>query len=346
MTTSLVGKDLITTREWTREQLDELLSLATRMRTLDHEGADLRLCRGELAYALFFDNSTRTKSAFAGAASRLGMQPVIVDGGSTQLSHGETAEETGAMLAMNAHVLGVRHDRVLGGGTPFMRALARGTSQWLAEEGSGRQVPLVNLQCDLDHPTQTLADLAFLQQRLGGVEGKEITVSWAYSPSYAKPLSVPQGLLMLLKRFGANVTLACPEGYELEAECMEGVTVSRDMDAAFNGAHVVYPKSWGPRTRMLARADAEAQGNNDAVSEIEQACLAQNALHRDWICDERRMAMTRDAVYMHCLPADIGDEVTAGVMKAATRDVWMEASWKVYVIMASIAAAKGLGGAL
>ena len=95
-------------------------------------GRPAALLADELAYAVFFDNSTRTKSAWAGAAARLGMVPVIVDGSSTQVAHGETAEETGAMLGMNAHALGVRHDLILGEGNVFMRALKRGIDEYLS----------------------------------------------------------------------------------------------------------------------------------------------------------------------------------------------------------------------
>jgi len=157
--TSLRGRSLLTTHDWSTTELDAVLALATRLEELDRSGASVALLPHELAYAIFFDNSTRTKSAWAGAAARLGMEPVIVDGSSTQVAHGETAEETGAMLGMNAHALGVRHDLILGEGNSFMRAIKRGIDDYLAATNNARSVPIVNLQCDIDHPTQTLADL-------------------------------------------------------------------------------------------------------------------------------------------------------------------------------------------
>ena len=166
-----------------------LLAVAERLEALVRAGHSTAYLSDQLAYALFFDNSTRTKSAWAGAAARLGMQPVIVDGSSTQVAHGETASETGAMLGMNAHAMGVRHDLILGEGQSFMRELKRGIDEYLAATGDRRAVPIVNLQCDVDHPTQTLADLLWLRERWGGqLAGKKIAVSWAYAPSYAKPL--------------------------------------------------------------------------------------------------------------------------------------------------------------
>jgi ornithine carbamoyltransferase len=210
----------------------------------------------------------------------------------------------------------------------------------------------VNLQCDVDHPTQTLADLLWLRERFGGsIAGKRIAVSWAYSPSYAKPLSVPQGLITLLTRFGAHVTLAHPDDYGLIDETLAAARANAGasggsfrsvaaMDEAFVGADAVYPKSWGPYELMLERVEANRKGDKGALAEIERRALERNAGHRDWICDERRMGLTHHALYMHCLPADIGAEVSPGVMGRFRLEVARQASKKLYVIMALLAAAK------
>jgi knotted carbamoyltransferase YgeW len=347
----LHGRSLLLTQDWSTEDLDALLAVAARLEALDRGPRRAALVPDELAYALFFDNSTRTKSAWAGASARLGMRPVIVDGSSTQVAHGETAAETGAMLGMNAHALGVRHDLILGEGQRFMREVKQGIDEYLRATGDPRVVPVVNLQCDVDHPTQTLADLAWLRERLGGLAGKRIGVSWAYSPSYAKPLSVPQGLVTLLTRFGAHVTLAHPEGYRLMDEPMAAAAANAaasggsfravaSMDEAFAGADAVYPKSWGPWDLMQERVEANRAGDRARMADIETRALERNSRHRDWICDERRMGLTTDALYLHCLPADIGAEVSAGVMDRFRLDVARQANKKVYVIMALLASAK------
>ena len=294
---AVFGRSLLTTHDWTTEELSALMAVAEQFERLDRAGVRVHLLADELAYAMFFDNSTRTKSAWAGAAARLGMHPVIVDGSSTQVAHGETAAETGAMLGMNAHALGVRHDLILGEGNAFMRDVLAGISGYLADSHDERVVPVVNLQCDIDHPTQALADLLWLREHFGGdVAGRRITMSWAYSPSYAKPLSVPQGVVSLLTRFGAHVTLAHPQGYELLPEPMawaaEGAVasggsfrVTHDMDDAFAGADAVYPKSWGPLVLMGERVAANRAGDAVLLKDIEHRALQQNAQHRDWICD-------------------------------------------------------------
>ncbi|MBM4342765.1 MAG: knotted carbamoyltransferase YgeW [Deltaproteobacteria bacterium] len=348
----MLGKSLLCTQDFSDAEIDALLAVATTFEQLDGRGVRCDVLPAQLAYAVFFDNSTRTKSAWAGAAARLGMHPVIVDGSSTQIAHGETAWETGAMLGMNAHALGVRHDTILGQGQTMLRELKGGIDAFLRDTGDPRAVPVVNLQCDVDHPTQALADLQWLRQRFdGSLRGKKIAISWAYSPSYAKPLSVPQGEAMLLSRWGAEVVLAHPPGYDLLPETIAWArdnaersggrfAITHDMDEAFAGADVVYPKSWGPMALMQERVAASA--DKKALADIEKRMLAQNAAHTDWICDERRMALTREgkALYLHCLPADIGAEVSPGVMERARLDVACEAHKKVYVIMAALAVAK------
>ena len=349
---TLLGRSLLTTQEWSTDDLASLRAVARSLADLDRRGIRTPLCPDELAWAVFFDQSTRTNSAWAGAAARLGMQPVIVDGSSTQVSHGETAVETGAMLGMNAHAMGIRHDLILGEGNTFIRDVKRGIDDYLDATDDTRSVPIVNLQCDVDHPTQTMADLLWLEDNFDELAGRKITVSWAYSPSYAKPLSVPQGLITLLTRVGADVTLAHPPGFQLTDATMAAAAgnatrggsfrVIDDMDEAFAGADIVYPKSWGAHDLMVERVAANAAGDSDELRAIEQRALERNAEHTDWICDERRMSTTADgdALYMHCLPADIGAEVSPVVMERHRVNVAREANWKMYVVMALLAGAK------
>lgn len=350
----LNGRSMLLTQEWSHAELAATQKLAATFMAFDRAGVATPLFPRELFYALFFDNSTRTKSSWAGASARLSAHPFVADAATTQIAHGETAEETGAMLGMNAHALGIRHDLILGEGNTFMRDAEKGIGDYLKANGEARTVPIVNLQCDIDHPTQTMADLAWLQERYPeGLAGKTIAVSWAYSPSYAKPLSVPQGEIMLLTRFGMNVRLAHPKGYDLMPDCLKwaggnakehggSFTVTDSMDEAFQGADIVYPKSWGPYDLMLERVAANRAKDAAGMKAIEARALERNKLFTDWICDERRMKTTTkgDALYLHCLPADIGAEVSPGVYEKHRVNVAREANRKVYVIMALLAAAK------
>ncbi len=350
----LHGRSMLLTRDWNDAEIEATCRLVEAFEALDRAGVRTPLFPHELNYAVFFDQSTRTKSSWAGASARLGAHPVIVDGSSTQVSHGETAEETGAMLGMNSHALGIRHDLILGEGNTFMADSLKGITDYLRATDDERVVPLVNLQCDIDHPTQAMADLCWLRERFPqGLAGRKIAISWAYSPSYAKPLSVPQGLITLLTRFGADIRLAHPPGYDLLPDCVEAAerqsaasggsfTRTASMDEAFADAEVVYPKSWGPFDLMTERVAANRARDVDALARIERSCLERNAQFTDWICDERRMSLTAgaDALYMHCLPADIGAEVSHAVLDKARVDLAREANKKVFVIMALLAAAK------
>jgi ornithine carbamoyltransferase len=256
------------------------------------------------------------------------------------------------MLGMNAHALGIRHDLILGEGNRFMRGVKKGIDDYLRESSDTRVVPIVNLQCDIDHPTQTLADLCWLRERFpDGLAGKTIAVSWAYSPSYAKPLSVPQGLIMLMTRFGMNVRLAHPPGYDLMPDCVERAYANAElsggtfrktatMDEAFEGADIVYPKSWGPYDLMLERVEANRNRDGALMKDIEQRALGRNRMYTDWICDESRMRRTSNALYMHCLPADIGAEVVPSVLDRFRYSLARQANKKLYAIMALLALAK------
>ena len=350
----LVGRSLLQTDDGSNQDIETICRLSEAFERLDRQGQSMALFPNELNYALFFDSSTRTKSSWAGAAARLGAHPVIVDGSTTQVAHGETAEETGAMLGMNAHALGIRHDLILGEGQTFMRSAKKGIDAYLEETGDLRSVPVVNLQCDVDHPTQTLADLIWLRECFPeGLAGKTMAITWAYSLSYAKPLSVPQGLIRLMTRMGMHVRLAHPDGYGLMPESITDAkkyptasggsfTQTAGMDEAFEGADIVYPKSWGPYDLMLERVEANRQRDLTKMQRIEEAALDRNSRYRDWICDERRMELTAKgkAKYLHCLPADIGAEVSAGVMERFRTDLARQANKKVYVIMSLLAAAK------
>ena len=313
---SLRGRDYIETLDWSIDEIDEALALASDLKAKFRDGEPHRLLPDRTLFMLFLDKSTRTRNAFEAGMTQLGGHAHYLDAEKTQVAHGESPKDMGIILSRYGHGIAIRHDLVPGEGNAYMREVAA----WA-------EVPIINLQCDVDHPTQTLADLMTLREQRGGdLRGLRVAVSWAYAPSYAKPLSVPQGLLTLLPRFGIDVVLAHPPGFDLmpdvvqraEAAAAAGggsIAFTGDMDAAFEGADVVYPKSWG-------RLDLFTQ---------EEAALADAAKYTDWICDERRMAIAKgDALYMHCLPADRGTEVTDEVIDGPRSVVYDEAENRLH----------------
>lgn len=333
----LKGRDYIETQDFSLDEINTLLSTADELKAKFHRGEPTLLLPHQTVFLLFFDNSTRTRNAFEAGATQLGAHAHFLDSRSTQIAHGETAHDTGRILGSMGHGIAIRHDLIIGEGNKYMRQVAEATA-----------APVINMQCDVDHPTQTLADLMTIREHFGAgnLKGKKICVSWAYAPSYAKPLSVPQGLITLMTRVGMDVTLAHPPGYRLMDQCMKhardnakaaGVTfeVTEDMNAAFRDADIVYPKSWGAYDLMLQRRDAKTA---DEMARIEKECLAMNAKFKSWICDERRMRLAKPgAVYMHCLPADRGSEVTDAVIDGPQSIVFQEAENRLHTAKAIMA---------
>jgi len=250
----------------------------------------------------------------------------------------------------------------LGEGNTYMREVGQAVQEGF-EKGVLHQRPsVINLQCDVDHPTQALADLMQLKHHFGSLEklrGKKIAMTWAYSPSYGKPLSVPQGIIGLMTRFGMHVSLAYPEGYGLIPEVVEVAQrnsrknggkfeVLSSMEAAFNGAAVVYPKSWAPYHVMQRRTPLLHKGDKEGLKQLEKECLANNARHKDWECDGQKMKLTKggEALYMHCLPADISGvscaqgEVSKSVFEKYRIATYREASYKPFIIAAMILMAR------
>jgi len=354
--TDLFQKDFLLTWEHPEEEIQAILTLADTFKRLHQEGKSFKSFDTGLAISIFRDNSTRTRFSFASAANALGLGLSDLDEQKSQVAHGETVRETANMISFLTEVIGIRDDMFLGEGHTYMQEVGAALSDGAANGVLHRRPSIVNLQCDVDHPTQALADLAWLKEHFGSVEnlkGKKIAMTWAYSPSYGKPLSVPQGIIGLMTRFGMDVRLAHPEGYDLIPEVVElagkqaaqsggKFTKTTSMDEAFEGADIVYPKSWAPYHVMEQRTRLLKVSDKDGLKQLEQACLANNAKHTDWECTRAKMNLTADqkALYMHCLPADITDvsckagEVSAEVFEQYRIPTYNEASYKPFVISA------------
>jgi len=348
--------DFLLTWERSQDEIMATFKVAEILRGLREENISCRIFDSGLAISLFRDQSTRTRFSFASAANLLGLAVQDLDEKKSQVAHGETVRETANMISFMADVIGIRDDMFIGKGNAYMQEVARSVQEGF-EDGVLEQRPtLVNLQCDIDHPTQSMSDMLHLIKHFGGVEnlrGKKIAMTWAYSPSYGKPLSVPQGVIGLMTRFGMDVVLAHPEGYEVMPEVEEvarknaevnGGSYNRvdSMAEAFEGADIVYPKSWAPFAAMEKRTELYETGDWDGIDALEKELLEQNARHRDWTCTEELMAKTKGgtALYMHCLPADItGVSCEAGEVAASVFDryrvaLYKEASNKPYIIAA------------
>ncbi len=354
--------DFFLTWEKSFDEIQGVFAVADALRGLRENNISSKIFDSGLGISLFRDNSTRTRFSFASACNLLGLEVQDLDEGKSQIAHGETVRETANMISFMADVIGIRDDMYIGKGNTYMRNVVEAVAAGHRDGVLEQKPTLVNLQCDIDHPTQVMADALHLVHEFGSLEnlrGKKVAMTWAYSPSYGKPLSVPQGVIGLMTRLGMDVSLAYPEGYEVmdgvvdiakkqAAESGGKFTISNDMKEAFRDADIVYPKSWAPFKAMEERTELYGKGDFDGIKALEKKLLAQNAQHKDWECTEEMMKLTRDgkALYLHCLPADITGvscdegEVAASVFDRYRDPLYKQASYKPYIIAAMIFLAK------
>ena len=354
--------DFFLTWEKTDDELEAVFTVAEALRYMRENNISTKVFESGLGISLFRDNSTRTRFSFASACNLLGLEVQDLDEPKSQIAHGETVRETANMISFMADVIGIRDDMYIGKGNKYMHEVVDSVTQGNKDGVLEQKPTLVNLQCDIDHPTQCMADMLHIINTFGGVEnlkGKKVAMTWAYSPSYGKPLSVPQGVVGLMTRFGMDVVLAHPEGYDIMPEVEEvakknaaenggSFTKTNSMAEAFKDADIVYPKSWAPFAAMEKRTDLYAEGDQAGIDALEKELLAQNAEHKDWCCTEELMSTTKDgkALYLHCLPADINGvsckdgEVEASVFDRYRDPLYKEASYKPYIIAAMILLAK------
>jgi len=352
------GKDFLLTSEKTLDDLKYIGGLAETLKEFHKQSKSFRLFDTGLAISIFRDNSTRTRFSFASAANAVGLGLSELDEVKSQIAHGETVRETANMISFLAEVIGIRDDMYLGEGNRYMREVSEAVADGFKNGVLHRRPGVINLQCDIDHPTQSMADLLKLKDYFGSFEnlkGKKLAMTWAYSPSYGKPLSVPQGIITLMTRFGMEVTLAYPEGYNLIPEIEDevkkhnpGFRIVNRMEDAFKDADVVYPKSWAPFEVMKQRTELLKNKDKNGLAELEKHCLANNAKFKNWECDSEKMKLTKkgEALYLHCLPADITDvscsegEVSKEVFEKYRIHTYHEASFKPFVIAAMILASR------
>jgi ornithine carbamoyltransferase len=325
MQTNLRGRDLITLQEWTKDEIATLLDVAFELKRDRALGRPHPYLRDRVLAMLFFFSSTRTRASFEAGMAQLGGHAQFIESRSTQIAHGDTPKEIGEILGRYNDGIAIRHCD-WGVGNAYLRAVAEAS-----------RVPVLNMQCDVYHPHQALADLMTMIERFGDPRGRTATVSWACATSYQKPISVPQSLILLLPRFGMNVRLVHPPEFSLMPEIVEqakanardghgGFEIMHDFDEGIRGTDVVYAKSWGA---MQTTAD-EAEG----------ARLI--AKYASWITDERRMALAgEDAVFMHPLPADRNVEVTDGVIDGPQSAVYDQAENRLHAQKAVMALTMG-----
>jgi len=321
MQTYLRGRDMITTQEWTREEIDTIMDVAMDLKRKRALGEPHAYLRDKVLAMLFFFSSTRTRASFEAGMAQLGGHAMFLDSKTTQVSHGDTAKEIGDILGRYNDGIAIRQVD-WGKGNKYIR--------WVAEAS---RTPVLNMQCDDFHPHQILADLQTIIEKKGDPRGKTITVSWAYASSYSKPQSVPNSLILLMTRYGMNVRLVHPPEFKLKSEFIDqakenakkhygNFEIMDDFEAGVKDTDIWYAKSWGPMLTTTDPAEDKRITNK----------------YNSWIADERRLAMAKDdVIYMHPLPADRNIEVTDGVLDGPNSVVFDQAENRLHAQKAVMA---------
>jgi len=322
MQTDLRNRDLICDLDFSKEEVETVLDVAFDLKRKRALGEPHPYLRDKVLAMLFFFSSTRTRGSFEAGMAQLGGHAAFIESRTTQISHGDTETEMGEIFGRYFDGIAIRHVD-WGIGNRYLNLVA-----------SASRVPILNMQCDLYHPFQILADLMTVIEKKGSdLRRKKMVVSWAYAASYLKPISVPQSLILQMPRFGLDVVLAHPPEFKLQDDIMDqaheqakknnvGFEVTDSMEDGFKDADIVYAKSWGP---LLTTTDP------DEGKRIQDQ-------YKDWITDERKMSLSKpDAIYMHPLPADRNIEVTDGVMDGPNSVVFDEAENRMHAQKAVMA---------
>lgn len=291
--------NFLTTENLGRDALLELIESAQRYKTRSDSSKPLD---GKSIALVFFNPSLRTRASMQVGIYELGGNAVVLEPGGTTwtLEHREGAVMDGdktehisefvRVLERYCVAIGVRTFAALKNWNeertdPILNAFARYAS-----------VPIINLESAMHHPCQALADMMTMREQRGD-GAKRVVLTWAWHPK-ALPMAVPNSFALAAAQMGHHLVIAHPKGYELDEELIRvsreaatesggSVSVVNDIEAAFEGAEVIYAKSWGSKNFY---------GNS------EQDIVNRWQYRSKWIVDEAKMSKTDDAIFMHCLP--------------------------------------------
>jgi ornithine carbamoyltransferase len=318
MQSIIKGKHFISLQDWSRDEIDTLLEVSLDLKKNFANKVPTPYLLYKTIFLLFFEQSTRTRNSMEAGISQLGGHGTFLDTSTMQIAHGEVAKDTAVILSRYGHGIGCRNCG-WNIGNKYIKELARWSS-----------VPVFNLQCDLYHPMQGVADLLTVQEKIGDLRGTKVSIIWAYATSHKKPLSVPLTQILLFPRYGMDVTLAYPEGYDLpewaikqakaNAKAHGGtVTVTHSMEEAYMGAQIVIPKNWGSWV-----TNQRDEGLDDLLGS-----------NKGWKCTEEMMRRAdKDVMYMHALPADRNNEVEDSVIDGPHSIVYDEAENRLHTAKA------------
>ncbi|MFO7815669.1 MAG: ornithine carbamoyltransferase [Halanaerobiales bacterium] len=325
MKTIFRGKHFITLQDWAKEELDTLLEVSFELKRKFAMGIDTPYLNNKTGMLMFFEQSTRTRNSMESGLAQLGGHANFLDTSTMQVSHGEVAKDTAIILSRYGHMLACRNCEWEIG------------NQYLTSLAQYSTVPVLSLQDDLYHPMQGVADLMTIMEKREKPRKLKVSIIWAYATSHKKPISVPVTQSLLFPRFGMDVTLAYPAGYDLPDWVIEqarenaekhggSFKITHDMEVAYTDADVVIPKNWG----------------SWVTDQSEEVIDEKLESYKDWKCTEEMLEMaTDDVMYMHALPADRGNEVEDSVIDGPHSIVYDEAENRLHTAKAVMALTMG-----
>ncbi len=342
-TNNFRGRDWIDAElDYTKEEWETLIDLSLRLKQEFSMGVDhSNILKGKTLFSMFFNQSLRTRSTFAAGIQQLGGNYIELEPGKTYTPARKGYEvpyktericDVASMLDRVGDAIAIR---MYGKPAHWIYGFANATLKEFAHYANN---PILNMECDIHHPCQSLADMITIKEKFGGFKGVNVTMSWAYSGSFEKPRAVPQSFIMAAAKMGCNVTIAHPEGFEMDPRIIEEsrkmaamngteIKMTNNFDEGFEGAHVVYPKSWGTGACFNYVDDAGTvvkEADHDLARSLFEA-------NKDWKTTQKQMDLTaRGGIYMHCLPADRDQEVTDDVIDGPQSVVMDEAENRLH----------------
>ncbi len=332
-TTTLRGRDFLAETDFSREEIETILALAEELK-LDRAKGKLHddLLRAKTLFMIFYNQSLRTRNSFEAGMTQLGGHAHYLDPSKiyTPAMEGREVAYSTERVADVARVLDRMGDAIAircygdpvdweyGGSHAMLREFAR----WA-------DIPVINMEDDIYHPCQGLADILTVKEKFGTFKDIKFTMSWAYSPSVHKPRAVPQSAILYAAMMGMQVTLAHPKGMELDpkilAQCEAysktyggSFKVSNDFEGSMKGAHVVYPKAWCATPIFLPPVGQSDQKKTQEIFDQ----------YKNWKCTKEIMDMAdKNAIYLHCLPCDRGYEVDNDVIDKTSGSGWLSAAF-------------------
>ena len=335
-TDTLRGRDFLSTTEFTNEEIDSFVDVASDLKRRFALGEDHELLHNKTLFMVFYNISLRTRTAFEAGMTQLGghaiflrqeeiYSPLISGEGEKRV---ERISDTARVLSRIGHGIAVRCygkpiNYIYGLGNEIVREYA----QWA-------DIPVINMEDDFFHPCQAMGDLLTIKEKLGDLRNKKFVMSWASSPGHRfKELSVAHSNLDLTSRYGMNVVLAHPKGFELDEKVLEQVkrqsiasggsfTIVHDMTEALDGADVVYAKSWTALDFLPPKArEVDEEGLKNLFEKNSQG----------WTVDANMMRLANPgAIYMHNLPCNRGYEVTDEVIDGPQSAVFDQAENRMH----------------